>query len=46
VPTFSVSLTPHHFQPTPEHLGFYREHFVKKGEEAADAVLMVSKINV
>lgn len=46
VPTYSVSLTPHHFQPTPEHLGFYREHFVKKGEEAADAVLMVSKINV
>lgn len=46
VPTFSVSLTPHHFQTTPEHLGFYREHFVKKGEEAADAVLMVSKIKV
>lgn len=46
VPTYSVSLTPHHFQPTPEHLGFFREHFVKKGEEAADAVLMVSKINV
>lgn len=40
VPTFSVSLTPHHFQPTPEHIGFYTEHFVKKGAEAAQAVLM------
>lgn len=38
VPTFSVSLTPHHFQPTPEHIGFYTEHFIKKGAEAAQAV--------
>ena len=38
VPTFSVSLTPHHFQPTPEHIGFYTDHFVKKGAEAAQAV--------
>ena len=38
VPTFSVSLTPHHFQPTPEHIGFFTDHFVKKGAEAADAV--------
>ena len=38
VPTFSVSLTPHHFQPTPEHIGFYSEHFIKKGAEAAQAV--------
>lgn len=38
VPVFSVSLTPHHFQPTPEHIGFYTEHFVKKGAEAAQAV--------
>ncbi|SMC82844.1 6,7-dimethyl-8-ribityllumazine synthase [Primorskyibacter flagellatus] len=44
VPTFSVSLTPHHFQPTPEHIGFFREHFVSKGEEAADAVLMISAL--
>ncbi|WP_102224780.1 6,7-dimethyl-8-ribityllumazine synthase [Acidimangrovimonas sediminis] len=42
VPVFSVSLTPHHFQPTAEHVGFFREHFVKKGAEAADAVLMVA----
>lgn len=38
VPTFSVSLTPHHFQPTEEHQTFYFEHFVKKGAEAARAV--------
>ncbi|MEM9580705.1 MAG: 6,7-dimethyl-8-ribityllumazine synthase [Pseudomonadota bacterium] len=39
VPTFSVSLTPHHFQPSEEHVSFYSEHFVKKGAEAANAVL-------
>ncbi|WP_273509326.1 6,7-dimethyl-8-ribityllumazine synthase [Planktotalea frisia] len=38
VPTFSVSLTPHHFQPSAEHIEFYSEHFVKKGAEAAQAV--------
>ena len=38
VPTFSVSLTPHHFQPSAEHIGFFTDHFVKKGAEAADAV--------
>lgn len=46
VPTFSVSLTPHHFQPTAEHIGFFRDHFVKKGEEAVDAVLMVTALEV
>ena len=44
VPTYSVSLTPHHFQPTEEHIAFYREHFIKKGAEAADAVLAVARI--
>nr|WP_316656084.1 6,7-dimethyl-8-ribityllumazine synthase [uncultured Gellertiella sp.] len=38
VPTFSVSLTPHHFQPTKEHGAFYHAHFLKKGAEAAQAV--------
>ena len=38
VPVFSVSLTPHNFQPVAEHIGFYTEHFVKKGAEAAQAV--------
>jgi len=41
VPVFSVSLTPHHFQPIPEHVNFYSEHFVKKGAEAAEAVAQV-----
>ena len=30
VPMYSISLTPHHFQPTAEHIGFYTDHFVKK----------------
>jgi 6,7-dimethyl-8-ribityllumazine synthase len=45
-PTFSISLIPHHFQRTDEHNGFFRDHFVKKGAEAADAVLMVSRLEV
>lgn len=35
VPVFSVVLTPHNFQETDEHRNFFREHFVKKGAEAA-----------
>ena len=31
VPVLSVSLTPHHFQPTQEHQAFFQDHFVKKG---------------
>ena len=42
VPVFSVSLTPHHFQPTEEHRTFFRDHFVRKGQEAADAVLAIA----
>jgi 6,7-dimethyl-8-ribityllumazine synthase len=38
VPVFSVVLTPHHFHEHDEHIGFYNEHFVKKGAEAANAV--------
>ena len=37
VPVFSVALTPYNFQPSEDLLGFFRTHFVKKGEEAADA---------
>lgn len=39
VPVFSVSLTPHHFQPTRAHTQFFKAHFVDKGAEAAQAVL-------
>lgn len=46
VPTFSVSLTPHHFQPTDEHQNFFAEHFVKKGAEAAQAVRMIAALNL
>ena len=43
VPVLSVSLTPHHFQETPHHFGLYRDHFVIKGREAADAALGILK---
>lgn len=46
VPTFSVSLTPHHFQPTAEHIGFFSDHFVKKGAEAAHAVRMIADLGL
>lgn len=38
VPVFSVSLTPHNYQETELLTGFYQEHFVTKGAEAARAV--------
>ena len=37
VPVFSVALTPYNFQPSEDLLGFFRQHFVKKGVEAAEA---------
>jgi len=43
VPVLSVSLTPHHFQETDHHMGIYREHFVIKGREAAEAALKIGK---
>ena len=46
VPVFSVSLTPHHFQPKGEHEAFYFQHFVQKGREAADAVAQVASLDV
>ncbi len=44
VPILSVSLTPHHFQPTSEHNAFFAEHFVMKGREAADAAAQVARL--
>lgn len=41
VPCFSVSLTPHNYQPVDELTGFFAEHFVKKGAEAASAVSQI-----
>ncbi len=45
VPTFSVSLTPHHFQPTAEHHAFFHAHFLKKGAEAAHAVRAIAALD-
>lgn len=44
VPTFSVSLTPHHFHDSEIHHTFYYDHFVTKGAEAANAVRMVADL--
>lgn len=41
VPILSVSLTPHHFQPTEHHIGIYQSHFIEKGREAAHAALKI-----
>ena len=45
VPVLSVSLTPHHFQPTDHHIEIYKEHFVTKGREAAEAALQISALH-
>ena len=44
VPCFSVSLTPHNYQETELLTGFYRDHFVQKGDEAAQAVHQVLEL--
>ena len=44
VPCFSVSLTPHNYQETELLTGFYRDHFVQKGAEAAQAVHQVLEL--
>lgn len=46
VPVFSVSLTPHNFQPADEFIQFYEKHFVKKGAEAARAVLAMTQLSL
>jgi 6,7-dimethyl-8-ribityllumazine synthase len=44
VPILSVSLTPHHYQETEHHTRIYREHFVKKGQEAGNAALSIARL--
>ncbi|MDI4632799.1 6,7-dimethyl-8-ribityllumazine synthase [Pelomonas sp. V22] len=39
VPVFSVVLTPLNFHEHEEHQRYFRKHFVKKGQEAAQACL-------
>lgn len=43
VPVLSVSLTPHNYQETDHHNAIYREHFVTKGREAAQAALLIGR---
>lgn len=43
VPVLSVSLTPHHFQETDHHIKIFKEHFVTKGREAAEAALAITQ---
>jgi len=46
VPILSVVLTPHQFQETEAHEGFFYEHFKIKGREAAQACLQtLSNLN-
>lgn len=44
VPVLSVSLTPHHYQDTEHHNAIYRDHFIGKGREAAQAALKIGKM--
>ncbi len=43
IPVLSVSLTPHQYQETDHHNAIYRDHFVQKGREAANAALNMKK---
>ena len=42
VPVISAVLTPHQFQETAQHIAFFEDHFVTKGKEAAQAVMMIT----
>jgi 6,7-dimethyl-8-ribityllumazine synthase len=37
VPVLSAVLTPHHFQESEAHIRFFKDHFVIKGKEMANA---------
>ncbi len=41
VPVLSAVLTPHHFQESEAHIAFFRDHFVVKGREAANAARQI-----
>ncbi len=44
VPVLSVVLTPHNYQETEAHNAFFRDHFVLKGREAAEAALAIRRL--
>ncbi len=41
IPILSISLTPHHFHETAHHTAIFKEHFLQKGREAAQAALSI-----
>ncbi|MEM7190043.1 MAG: 6,7-dimethyl-8-ribityllumazine synthase [Pseudomonadota bacterium] len=41
IPVLSVVLTPHQYQETEQHTGFFHDHFRIKGQEAAHACLTI-----
>jgi 6,7-dimethyl-8-ribityllumazine synthase len=41
VPVLSAVLTPHNFQESEAHIAFFRDHFVIKGKEAANAARQI-----
>ena len=41
VPVLSAVLTPHNFQESEAHIAFFRDHFVIKGKEAAQAASQI-----
>ena len=41
VPVLSAVLTPHNFQESEAHIAFFRDHFVVKGNEAANAARQI-----
>ncbi len=43
LPVLSAVLTPHNFQETAPQEAFFRDHFVLKGKEAADACIEIVK---
>ena len=45
VPVLSVSLTPHQYQETEHRNRIFRQHFVQKGREAAEAALRISAMH-
>ena len=45
VPVLSVALTPHNFQETPDHIAFFKDHFIGKGREAARAAKAILAVH-
>ena len=46
VPVFTAVLTPHHFHEHQEHADYFSRHFIKKGQELANACDMSLRLTV